>query len=116
MRISDWSSDVCSSDLVLAFQQDAAATDRQRAEPHHGRRRDRLARTALADQADDLAGHHVEAEAAHGMGAVATLRQGDAEVADAEYRRLVEGFVHGLRPPAAFSKSEEGRVGKRGCR
>src|SRR3546814_9757388 len=69
MRISDWSSDVCSSDLLILNEQpdnrdraDANGIERPFARPRE--RRGRLARTlerAFAKDEDDEAGEHADA-------------------------------------------------------
>src|SRR3546814_2216992 len=68
MRISDWSSDVCSSDLHVADGEAGAARDRALA--HRQDAQQRLHRGALAaavgaDEGDDLARLDGDIDAAH---------------------------------------------------
>src|SRR3546814_18052851 len=92
MRISDWSSDVCSSDLALAGEQtgvQAAAGGHARAVAIAAERR--------ADRTDesDLAGAVVEAVARGHLAAVV-------------------GVERVQRPACVDARSEERRVGKEG--
>src|SRR3546814_18259419 len=54
MRISDWSSDVCSSDLIVAIDQNGAAIGV--VEPRQHRQQRALAAARLADERDRLSG------------------------------------------------------------
>ncbi len=68
-----------------------------RQQPHGRERGHRLARAALADERQGLAGKELEADAAHRLGALAALDEGDAEVADVEQRlgeRELAGVLH----------------------
>src|SRR3546814_5254046 len=55
MRISDWSSDVCSSDLVNAFRHDPPISGALLMLPFLRRLRERLGPQGYADAADELA-------------------------------------------------------------
>ncbi len=81
----------------------AAVTDRAgdvgvlRQKADGGERGDRLARAAFADEGEGLARVELEADAAHGLAALAALHEGDAEVADVEQRlgeRELAGVLH----------------------
>src|SRR3546814_13281425 len=89
MRISDWSSDVCSSDLLILNEQpdnrdraDANGIERPFARPRE--RRGRLARTlerAFAKHEDDEAGEHADARETEAI----TPADPQAEIADEEH-------------------------------
>src|SRR3546814_12291790 len=102
MRISDWSSDVCSSDLA-GSQQDALALYRQGVEA--GER-------ALGDEFEGLSGHfwgflqtrpYMRARA--GL-AITLWRLGDQQAAIDHYRAML------ILNPNDNQRSEERRVGK----
>src|SRR3546814_4894247 len=90
MRISDWSSDVCSSDLFHQFLRDEAA--QQRRADH--RWRHRIATNALlAECGRDIFRQHVDPGLRHAIGRLPVER------ADAIHRRGVDdasatGFEH----------------------
>src|SRR3546814_10732760 len=65
MRISDWSSDVCSSDLVLALEPHLAAGRLDQPEDAASRRG--LAAAGLADDPERFAGLEFEADAVDGI-------------------------------------------------
>ena len=77
-------------------EEDPAADQphRLRQKAHRGVGRHRLARAALADDAEDLAGPQREADPVDGVGAVRAGRQGDGELLDDE-DRLAGGVVLG---------------------
>src|SRR3546814_4747603 len=68
MRISDWSSDVCSSDLLDRFRQTLAVMVMDRKAEGAGARCDRLSDSSHADDAKPLSG---DAVAQHVAGAPA---------------------------------------------
>src|SRR3546814_8620991 len=95
MRISDWSSDVCSSDLVIKAQQQV---DQRR-----------LARTRRPDQADLLARADVDAEPADHPAAFAVMEMHilEAHAALLYLQRLgVLGVEHIARPRSEEHTSE----------
>src|SRR3546814_12928298 len=87
MRISDWISDVCSSDLVRRAHADAAAI--RLGQPHDEPRHRGLAGAGLANQAERL-----------------DLVDGEADI----FRRL--DAPGRPQPAAARARSEARRVGK----
>src|SRR3546814_9211294 len=84
MRISDWSSDVCSSDLLSA---DDGAVVAEVADDRHGD--GRLAAAGLADQADafPLVQRHVEVD--DGGNLTGAGEVGDAEILAFQDRPVV---------------------------
>src|SRR3546814_15314988 len=98
MRISDWSSDVCSSDLRAAA---TAALKRGLASFGRGNVSGALAAAQEATIADESWG------LAHAFAARLHLAQGDGDAAEAEIARALRtGFA------ARRTRAEAGRVGK----
>src|SRR3546814_3932870 len=79
MHISDWSSDVCSSDLAEADRAGRMAGQRIGQQLQHGKRGDRLARTAFADQRQRLAAGEVEADMADGIDGLYPVTEAHAD-------------------------------------
>ena len=77
-------------DLVLETDLAAEHLERSREEPEHRQHRERLARSALADHADLLAGQDVEVDAAHDLANLMITAGADPNVAQRE---------HGHAPP-----------------
>src|SRR3546814_12768752 len=101
MRISDWSSDVCSSDLVAGVVPGQAALV-MGVLPEVDHVLDRLKGLLAVDH--DL------------LAALVDLRAAERpEVGEGEGRRVAEGMSHGLADRAA-RRWEERRVGKEGVR
>ena len=71
---------------VLAAEADGAAGDHRVAgqQPHDGQRQRRFARTALADDADDLAARHADVDMAQGVHRALLGIEADRQVADVE--------------------------------
>src|SRR3546814_19434603 len=97
MRISDWSSDVCSSDLLTSVEDDRALVGL--GDAGDGLEEGGLPGTVGAEEGEDLALLHVEVDAEEHLHAV---------VAD------LHAAGHEQRSPAAAAvvRSEEPRVGK----
>src|SRR3546814_10175873 len=62
MRISDWSSDVCSSDLRLVVEPDFAVRQMRLGEARDGAQCRGLAGAVAPEQGDDLPFVHIEAD------------------------------------------------------
>src|SRR3546814_17806985 len=102
MRISDWSSDVCSSDLALLLLLGAVGEDRVHAQRRlHAGEAAQAAVAALEFLADQAVADTVEA------GAAVFLRQGRAKPAEAG--ELGDQFG---RDASLVERSEGRRVGK----
>src|SRR3546814_15744410 len=112
MRISDWSSDVCSSDLdqriELVAQHRAADLD-------HGEARRVELREALEVLADLLRAAHARKQADDGLAGLAVgLHGGSGDCASASCR---SGFSRELliyRP--LMERARGGKIGRRSCR
>src|SRR3546814_17318092 len=100
MRISDWSSDVCSSDLAADTQSGEKAEED--AEAHA----DSLPMTADAIRAADIA---VEAVRTGGLGSEIIAQ---ATVAAAPNGEAIVTARAGGAAPRVYKRSEESRVGK----
>src|SRR3546814_5512242 len=90
MRISDWSSDVCSSDLLAA---DDGAVVAEIAHDRHGD--GRLAAARLADQADALALVQGHVEVDHRRDLAGAREVGETEVPALQDRPAVAFFRSG---------------------
>src|SRR3546814_319252 len=89
MRISDWSSDVCSSDLYLGQRRPFAA------QPNHlaRRRRDRLQFGKLLRRRDEIGGRHVPRRHPRLQGGMALDDRVDLAFGDADHQPIERNRV-----------------------
>ncbi len=86
---------VAKADQLLAVEPGRAGDPRRlRQQPEQRHRRHRLARSGLADDAEDLALVQVEADAAHGLDETVIGREPDGEVLDDEHRLAARRIGH----------------------
>src|SRR3546814_19625585 len=122
MRISDWSSDVCSSDLrgdIDPVEADHAS--REFLQPERGAAERRLARAAGADERDDLATAHRDVDAVdHPLGRARAEQSRLAAIFDHRLLARQQHVAATARGPAIagprqradeLRRSEERRVG-----
>src|SRR3546814_1016426 len=106
MRISDWSSDVCSSDLVAAFGD--ADLEKSRVAEHRAG-----GGVAAAGVAPDAGAVEVDPGVAFGQLAHAGDLVGQGVVADVAEVRVVEGLRAPRRAHAVDGDDDEAQLGQR---